>query len=403
MTRITQSRRPSVVERLRWLEPHVALFEPWLRSKGYTPATIVELRRLLGVWAAWAQEAGFRVEDMDAALVASEAVFHGRRPKRAPRVTATLFAACLRDHGILAPVAGVRRPDEDWPILVEFDDWMRQQRGAQETTLCHYHSTLIDLLRALGDDPTTYSAAAVRAFVLERVRPHGRGRAQSIAVATRAFLRFLVATGRCPAGREMAVPSFASWGLASTPSFLTSDQIERVIAACEGENRLRDRAVVLLLARLGLRAGEVAGLTFPQIDWDAGLLRITGKTRREERVPLTQEVGDALLAYIERGRPKFATPRVFLTEAAPVGPVGRIAVKCLVRRALDRAGIDSPHRGAHVLRHSAASAMLAHGVSLAGVGAVLRHRSPSMTAHYAKVDFGLLREVAQPWGGRLPC
>jgi hypothetical protein len=130
---------------------------------------------------------------------------------------------------------------------------------------------------------------------------------------------------------------------------------------------------------------------------------ISGKARREERLPLPQEVGDALLAYIRHARPRAATERLFLTNIAPIVPLSRVAVKCLVRRALDRAGVEGPHRGAHVLRHTAATAMLAGGASLAGVGAVLRHRSPSMTAHYAKVDFSLLSEIAQPWGGRASC
>ena len=110
-----------------------------------------------------------------------------------------------------------------------------------------------------------------------------------------------------------------------------------------------------------------------------------------------------MIAYIERARPRLPTPRVFITEAAPVRPLTRIAIKCIVRRTLLRAGIKSAHQGAHVLRHSAATAMLRHGVSLTGVGAVLRHRSPAMTMHYAKVDFALLSEIAQPWIGRLPC
>ena len=244
----------------------------------------------------------------------------------------------------------------------------------------------------------------MRNFVLERASPHGRGRAQCIAVATRAFLRYLVAPGQLPAGRDHAVPGFASWQLATTPRFLSDPDLARVLAACDGDDRLRDRAIILLLARLGLRASEVAHLSFEQIDWAGGRLTVAGKSRREERLPLTQEVGDAIIAYIERARPEVAaTARVFLTDAAPIVPLSRVAVKCIVRRALGRAGVDSPHRGAHVLRHSAATAMLRHGVSLAGIGAVLRHRSPSMTALYAKVDISLLSEIAQPWGGRLPC
>lgn len=280
---------------------------------------------------------------------------------------------------------------------------MREQRGVANSTLDTYQSTLVDLLTALGDKPGAYTARAVRAFVLDRAKPHGRGRAQGIAVATRAFLRFLIAAGQCAQGLDHAVPRFASWQLASTPRHLDAVGIDRVLAACDGEDRQRDKAIVLLLARLGLRASEVANLMLAQIDWTNGRLTVAGKSRREERLPLTQEVGDAIIAYLELARPRVPTLRLFVTDVAPILPLSRIAVKCIVRRALGRAGIDCAHRGAHVLRHSAATAMLRHGVSLAGVGAVLRHRSLGMTAHYAKVDIGLLSEIAQPWGGRLPC
>ena len=209
---------------------------------------------------------------------------------------------------------------------------MREQRGVAESTLDTYQSTLVDLLTRLGDDPRNYGAAAVRAFVLDRAKPHGRGRAQGIAVATRAFLRYLVATGQCPPGRDYAVPGFATWQLATTPRFLSAADLERVLAACKGEDRLRDRAVVLLLARLGLRASEVANLGFAQIDWENGRITVVGKSRREERLPLTQEVGDAIIGYVEWARPRSATALVFLTDAAPVQPLSRVAVKCIVSR-----------------------------------------------------------------------
>lgn len=223
-------------------------------------------------------------------------------------------------------------------------------------------------------------------------------------VAVRAFLRFLIATGQCPVGRDQAVPAFAGWQLATIPRYLPAEQVERVIAACNGERRLRDHAIVLLLARLGLRAGEVAGLKIADIDWRKGQLAVfSAKSRRAEWLPLTQEVGEAIIAYLERARPRYRTPRLFLTEFAPVRPITRTTVKCVVERALARAGIDSPHKGAHMLRHSAATAMLRNDVSLDGVRAVLRHSSPQMTMHYAKVDIGLLGEIAQPWAGSVSC
>jgi integrase/recombinase XerD len=396
-------RPPIVADRLRWLGAPIDSFRTWLEQRGNRAITIVEIIRLLSRWAEWARDAGFGVNDIEDAFAASARVFRGGRTARAPHGAAKLYIAWLRDEGILPPAARVPSIEETWPILAAYGGWMREQRGIAESTLALYQPILVDLLEALGDDPAGYTAAAVRAFVLKRAAPHGRGHAQTIAGTTRSFLRYLIATSQCRSGLDHAVPGFANWKLATTPRFLTAPDLARVLDACDGEERLRDRAIVILLSRLGLRASEVAHLNFPQIDWNGATLTVSGKARREERLPLPQDVGDAILAYVGRASPRATTTRVFLTEIAPVVPLSRIAVKCIVRRALDRAGVASPHRGAHVLRHSAATAMLGSGASLAGVGAVLRHRSPSMTAHYAKVDFGLLSEIAQPWGGRLPC
>jgi site-specific recombinase XerD len=275
---------------------------------------------------------------------------------------------------------------------------MRAHRGLTETTHDVYQGILVGLLDALGDDARTYSAEALRTFVLNRARPHGIERAKSIVVAVRSFIRFLGVTGRCPPGMEDAIPGFASWQLSSVPRFLAADDVQRVIDSCTGYIfERRDRAVILLLARLALRASEVAQLKFSDIDWSEGGIRVCGKGRRQESLPLPQEVGDAILRYVNEGRPSLQAPEVFTTVLAPYRALTRAAVTHIVRAALRRAGIKAPINGAHVLRHSAATAMLRQGVSLAGVGAVLRHRSPMTTTHYAKVDFGLLSEIAQPW------
>jgi site-specific recombinase XerD len=217
-------------------------------------------------------------------------------------------------------------------------------------------------------------------------------------------MRFLGVTGRCPSGMEDAIPGFASWQLSSVPRFLNVDDVQRVIDSCTGHIfERRDRAVILLLARLALRASEVAQLKFSDIDWRNGGISVCGKGRRQESLPLPQEVGDAILRYVNEGRPSLPAPEVFTTVLAPYHPLTRAAVTHIVRAALRRTGIKAPINGAHVLRHSAATAMLRQGVSLAGVGAVLRHRSPMTTTHYAKVDFGLLSEIAQPWPGVSSC
>ena len=385
---------------------HVDDFTAWLRQRRYTDKTIVERIRLLACWTHWSRERGYAFDTVRAAHAASFALidagygprFRGDVNKDAVE-TGKLFIGYLEDRGLL-PRLPVPPPP---PLVAEYMAWARQQQGLAETTLGTYAQAIVPFVAALGDEPSTYDAATIRGYILGRAGAVSTARLNGIGVAIRAFLRFMIATGRCPPGRDRAMPLAAGWRLASIPRFLPEDDIARVLTACDGERRLRDRAIILLLVRLGMRASEVARLRFDDIDWRQGSLRLCGKGRREELLPLSQEVGDALIAYIERGRPALAARAIFLTEHAPLRPIDRVTIKCVVRRALERAGVESRYKGAHVLRHSAATSMLRHGVSLAGVGTVLRHRSPAMTAHYAKVDMTLLATVAQPWPGDASC
>jgi integrase len=177
--------------------------------------------------------------------------------------------------------------------------------------------------------------------------------------------------------------------------------VERVIAACDlgKPSGIRDRAVLLFLARLGLRAGDIVGMNLDDLDWTFATVRVRAKSRTDVRLPLPQDVGDAILEYLMRARPSTTIGRVFLCTNAPIRPLPTTAtVSDIVRLALHRAGIrNPPSTGAHLLRHSAATAMLRAGASLDVIATVLRHASTDMTAHYAKVDLDLLRTVAQPW------
>jgi site-specific recombinase XerD len=385
---------------------HAEDFAQWLRERRYTEKTIVERMRLLACWTNWALSEGYAFATIRSAYATSFALIRsGYRPRFRGDINqdvveiAKLFISYLEDKRKLACLPA----KTERPLIAEFAAWAREQHGLEETTLGTYLRAIRPFVEALGDDVSAYDATAIRGYMLGRAGSVSVARLKGIAVATRAFLRFLIAKGLCPPGLDHAMPNAAGWRLASTPRFLPEADISRLIAACDGERRLRDRAVILLLVRLGLRASEVARLSFDDIDWRQGKIRLHGKGRRQELLPLTQEIGDAILAYIERGRPILATRAVFLSEYAPLRPIDRIGVKCLVNRALDRAGIESVHKGAHILRHSAATTMLRHGVSLRGVSAVLRHREPGMTAHYAKVDITLLAAIAQPWPGKLPC
>lgn len=384
---------------------HIDAFADWLHLRGYRPTSIDNGLTSLAAWTDWLQTVGFTAQDLLAgfeacklALGKEQRVRYSRGPNQHSVAAASLFIRFLQLQGKLPPPVPRPSVTEQWPILGEFRSWMLAHRGLTETTLDVYQGILVGLLDALGDDARAYAAEALRAFVLDRARPHGIERAKSIVVAVRSFIRFLGVTGRCPPGTEHAIPGFASWRLSAIPKFLASEDVERVINSCTGYSfELRDKGVLLLLARLALRASEVANLKFTDIDWLNGGIRVCGKSRRQESLPLPQEVGNAILHYVTKGRPALQAPEVFTTVLAPCHPLTRAAVTHIVRAALRRAGVKAPINGAHVLRHSAATTMLREGASLAGVGAVLRHRSPMTTAHYAKVDFGLLTEIAQPW------
>ncbi len=286
----------------------------------------------------------------------------------------------------------------DPDLFISFCQWMRAQRGTMDSTLNNYRLTIIDLLETLGDQPEQYTAETLRTFVVNRGNRYGSGQAKTVVTSVRMFLRFLIATGRCAPGMDHAIPTFARWRLSTLPKYLPADAVEQIIASCDLSTPagVRDRSILLLLARLGLRAGDVASLKLSSIDWQSGVIKVKGKNRQETLLPLPQEVGDALLAYLPH-RPKVNDTHVFITAIAPLGRLNYRAVGHIVTRAIHRAGVKAPSHGAHVLRHSAAKEMLRQGVSLQAIGAVLRHGSVETTAIYAKVDVKLLQEIAMPW------
>ena len=249
-------------------------------------------------------------------------------------------------------------------------------------------------------DVSQWNAQAVRDFLLQRASQCGTRKTQALITSLRAFLRFLNFCGEFRDDLALAIPDVAHWRLARLPHCLSAQEVDRLIAACNGTNprRLRDRAILLMLARLGLRAGDVACLRLTDIDWNNGTLLVTGKGRYQVRLPLPQDVGDALLRYLECRPRNIDTEHVFIRSNAPYRPFASgDGVSSVVKHALKRANIDAPAKGAHLLRHTAATEMLRNGVPLDQAGLVLRHRSIDMTAYYAKADVALLQQIAQPW------
>jgi len=313
------------------------------------------------------------------------------------------FQAYLSARG-LCPRPSVKDAQPPLPALItEFTAWYQTHRGVAPPTLRYYARGATAMLDALGSDVGMWTPQAVRQLLLAAVTGGRSESTQKLITATRAFLRYLTFRGEVRGDLGLAVPAVAHWRLASLPRHLTADELTRVLGACDGEQpaRVRDRAIVLLLARLGLRAGDVVQLRLTDLDWEQGTIHVTGKGRCEVRLPLPQEVGDAVLRYLATRPRGPETDRVFLTTIAPISPLrSSDAVSSVVTRAFRRAEIHITRPGAHVLRHTAATEMLRHGVSLDHIGLVLRHRSLDMSAYYAKVDVATLRLVAQPWPGR---
>jgi site-specific recombinase XerD len=278
---------------------------------------------------------------------------------------------------------------------------MHAQRGTHDRTLYNYSLPIRALIRQCSEDPSKLSARSLRQFVLRHSRHAGWATAKRCTTALRMFLRFLIAQGRCRADLLGAIPVLAHWRLASLPRYLSPDEVERIIDSCNTHSPVgkRDRAILLLLARLGLRAGDIVQLRLGDLDWKGASIQVSGKGRRQTRLPLSQEVGQAIVAYLQAARPPTQTDAVFLRSRAPFRAfASHCTVSMLVAHAMRRAGVKRPSRGAaHLLRHSVASSLLRHGASLQEISALLRHQCLETTQIYAKIDVTALKQIAQPW------
>jgi len=313
----------------------------------------------------------------------------------------------LRGAGVV-PAASRRPPATAAELLLDrYRAWLAGERGLAASTIGYYLAEArLFLGRVAGRDLAglaRLAAGPVSDYVAAECRHRSTGSAKILVTALRSLLRFLFADGVLTADLTAAVPAVAGWRNAGLPRALPAGQVAALLDSCDRETTvgMRDFAVLTLLARLGLRACEVAAMELDDIGWRAGEIVIRGKGGRDERMPLPADVGEALAGYLRGGRPGGTGLRaVFLRARAPAGPLSADAVKAIVRGRFRRAGL--PEAGARRLRHTAATQMLAAGSPLAEVGQVLRHRSPVTTAIYAKVDHAALRALALPWpGGRL--
>ena len=286
------------------------------------------------------------------------------------------------------------------PTLIKFRESL-QCRGLSDKTIFIYIYSLLSLLPFLDKNPKEYTAITIRQVIVDATKKNSLCAVKKQTTALRAYLRFLTTEGLCFPDLDKAVPTVAEWRLSSLPKYITAQELELVITSCDccTHQGLRDRAIILLLGRLGLRAGDVSNMSIDDINWDEGTLRVNGKSRNEVLLPLPQEVGDALISYIEKARPSVPIDKLFLCLNAPYRSFSSSSsISNVVSLALTRAGItNTPSRGAHLLRHTAATNMLRQGATLEAVSTVLRHCTLDMTGYYAKVDIPRLIKISQPW------
>jgi site-specific recombinase XerD len=391
------------------LGDQVCVFGTTLADRGYTPSTMREQVRLVADFGRWLERHHLSAAQLDEARTV-QFLAHRRRRGRKARSNAAALWLLLE---ILRDVDVIRRPptlDADLDVSPigrverEFARYLVEERGLSASTRVNYVPVVRRLLsRRFNTGPIKLADLRpedITRFVVHEARTMSPGRMKVIVPGLRAFLRWSHQWGETETALVGCVPRVADWRLTTLPKSIAPEQVEHMLRRCDRTTATgrRDYAILLLLARLGLRAGEVVAMELDDLDWEAGALVVRGKGGRHDRLPLPRDVGAALAAYLQHGRPGCSTRRVFIRARAPrQGFANSIAICTIVKRALDRAGLEPPRKGAHLLRHSLACTMLRRGASLAEIGEVLRHRSSNTTAIYAKVDVATLRALAPAW------
>lgn len=384
------------------LDNQLASFTAGLAKAGYALSTQRNKRRLVAPFIQWAAESRLVARDLDEASVDAFLESPERR-RYGHRTALQQFLEHLRIAGVTA-----RRHRELSPgelLLHRYFDHLREEQGLSPHSLAAY-SPFVRSLVATLDLPKkaeALDAMVVRAHVLDGCRSRPVSFVKLQAAALRSFFRFCFFEGTVARDLSTAVPPVGRWHAVAAAPVLTGDEVEQVLAAVDRTTARgrRDIAILLLLARLGLRAGEVIALELDDIRWKAGEIVVRGKGRLRDRLPLLADVGEALAVYLRETHGPNGSRRVFLRRIAPhVGLTQPAAVSKIARAALGRAGLLPPGRvGAHIFRHSLATLMIRRGASLPEISQVLRHRSPGTTQFYAKVDLDGLRCVALPWPG----
>jgi site-specific recombinase XerD len=391
------------------LAAYVTGYADLLGRYGYTMEYGCAKLRQLRDFSRWLQRRGLGVTAINEELVvAFRSRRCSRRHGRGEEATFTLLLKFLRSLDAISPSGPVPSAAPIDSVVEEYRKHQVIERCLGEPTVAGYCTAIkrfgLEVLADGGRDFHKLTAEQINQFVLKETTRRGRKACQLCTTAIRSFLRFLMLTGRLDRDLTSAVPTVAGWPLSDLPHYLEPGDVHKLLSSCDRktDNGKRNYAILLLLARLGLRAGEVSRLELRDVDWNTSEIRVNGKHGRVDRLPLPQDVGKAVVEYLKCRQAQSSSKRLFLHAHAPYLGLGATPPNCvstIVRRALKRAHLDPPHKGAHILRHSLATTMLGKGVSLYQIGQVLRHTGLNTTEIYAKVDLASLRKLAQPWPG----
>jgi len=400
---------PAILRRHRigLLGPHLDSFVSLSGGLGYPRETVRHQCWVLRDLGLWLENHGLGVADLDEEVVNR----HIESRQRSGRVwcgdeatTLRRFLEHLRELGVIASPEPVEDDSPVEHILRRYTNYLLLERGLAQITV----DTYVPFARRFLEQRFVGGPLCLRElresdvtnFVLRWAHTQSPGRAKLLVTALRSFFRFLLEHGEIKLDLAATVPAVANWRLSAVPKYMSPEDVERLLDACDRNTAVgqRDYTILLLLARLGLRGCEVARLEIDDIDWRVGEFTVRGKGLAHARLPLLPEIGNALAMYLSQGRPSCSTRRVFVRSRAPICAINeKGTVSTIVRNVIRRSGLETPSKGAHLLRHSLATGMLRAGASMAEIGEVLRHRSPITTEIYAKVDFDALRLLAQPW------
>jgi integrase/recombinase XerD len=390
------------------LRPYLKLFAKALKGQGFSAGAGNKMILLIVAFGQWLKLNGIRVPEITSEHAARYKRYLIRQKRfsvnRGDGAVLRHFLDLLRREGVIKKevVPSKSRAEQ---LTDEFLAYLRTERGLATSTIESRRGCVVSFLSGILThakvDLSALSSSYVVAFVQQQAARVSPKSAMHLTTTLRSFLRYARFQGYINNDLAAAVPAVASWSMQSIPRSLPKTQIEQVLSSCNRQTAVgrRDYAMLLLLARLGLRAGEVASLSLDDIDWQAGSITVHGKTGHRPDLPLPVDVGIGLAEYLRDGRPRLDSRAVFLSGNAPLRPIRSSVVTDVVKRQLERAGIDCPRKGAHQFRHGLATEMLREGASLAEIGELLGHRSPDTTAIYAKVDLVSLRTLAMPWPG----